>query len=307
MKKKVVLLAGGFSEEREISLQSSVAINKALIELGYEVKVADPKDFDSWLHLGEYLIKTDPYIVFNGLHGGEGEDGTVQAFLTLLNIPYTGSGSKASSLAMDKTTSFLIANALEIMVPPFMALTRPKRETGYDAESSAFPFVVKPNSSGSSYGVTIVENEDQIAPAVKDALRFSDKIICQVYIKGSELTVSVLGGKALPVVEIKAKDGWYDYKHKYTAGETEYIVPAKIPKGLAKELQKKSEKLFKEFGCKGYARVDYRYDGSMYYFLELNTLPGMTSLSLTPMAAKEAGISFNELIERIIQLSLKPY
>ncbi len=299
MKKIVALLAGGLSEEREVSLESSRAIYEALVKLGYEAIVIDPKEYCSWLEVGSLLAELNPYVVFNGLHGGEGEDGTLQAFLSLLQIPFTGSGAKASFIAMDKLVSYRIANFLGLLIPEYKVIY--KDDSCVETDSKIMDnLVVKPNNSGSSYGISIVKNGKDLKKAVKEALKYSDKAIIQKYITGSELTVSILDNKTLPVVEIKAKNGWYDYKHKYTKGKTEYIVPADIPQEVAEEIQQQAMAVFKEFGCSGYARVDFRYDGKDAYFLELNTLPGMTSLSLTPMAAAAVNINFNQLIKKIV-------
>jgi len=303
MKKTVVLLAGGFSEEREISLISSEAIFKSLISLGYNVEKVDVADFSSWLEFGSYLVRIKPHIVFNGLHGGIGENGKIQAFLSLLKIPFTGSGYEASVLAMDKIVSFQIAASLNVLTAPYFIVDN-RNCQDFDIKKTGYPLVVKPNDSGSSCGITIIADEGGLNDAVQKAFQYSSRVICQQYVAGSELTVSILGNKALPVVEIRPKKGWYDFTNKYTQGNTEYIVPAEISSALTNNLQRDAKNLFKELGCKAYARIDFRYDGKDYYLLELNTLPGMTSLSLTPMAAQYAGISFDNLIDKIIEYSL---
>lgn len=299
MKKLVVLLAGGFSEERAVSLDSSKAINEALVKLGYEVMVIDPREYSSWLETGSLLSELDPYIVFNGLHGGAGEDGTLQAYLSLLKIPFTGSGFKASALAMDKLVSYKIASSLGLLIPEYYTAGKEDSVVNKNTDING-KLVVKPNCSGSSYGISIIDDGKDLNKAVKQALKYSSKAIIQRYISGSELTVSILDGQTLPVVEIKAKDGWYDYTHKYTKGKTEYIVPAGIAEETAQKLQQQAFAVYEDLGCSGYARVDFRYDGEKAYFLELNTLPGMTSLSLTPMAAAAAGINFKQMIKKIV-------
>ena len=311
MNKLVVLLAGGLSEEREISLATSEAVHTALLELGYEVEVVDPQNFSSWLSLGGYLKEAKPYIVFNGLHGGIGENGTIQAFLDMIKLPYTGSGYKASAVTMDKIMSFRIASSLGVKVAPYVVLDKPQADNkqiftpeGVTIQSvvRSEGGVIKPNDSGSSYGVTITEDESQIESALNKAYQYSDKVIFQKFIKGSELTVSILGTKALPVVEIKANDGWYDYTHKYTKGKTEYIVPANIPVATAQQLQQTSEMLFKEFGCQGYARVDFRVDEQGNIFvLEINANPCIAPDSGFVAAAQQAGISHEQLIDRIVK------
>jgi D-alanine-D-alanine ligase len=300
-----VLLQGGNSEERDISLKSSAAIKRGLLEIGYEVTELDPHNFISYWELGSKLLEIDPYIVFNGLHGGDGEDGTVQALLSLLNIPFTGTGMKGSALCMDKAHSYSVATAIGIRVPPYLCLNR---EQSYDifkiGASYNFPLVIKPNESGSSVGISIVTSYDQITPAIAEAFQYSDRVIIQKFIAGSELAVSVLGDETLPIVEIKVKEGWYDFTNKYTEGKSIYEVPATLSEEMILELQTSSLAIYNTFDCKAYARVDFRYDGTEFYFLEVNTLPGMTELSLTPMAAEKAGIPFPKLLEKIIQLSL---
>jgi D-alanine-D-alanine ligase len=305
MNKKVVLLQGGHSPEREVSLSSAKAIGKALLFLGYCVDVVDPADYNSYPDLGREILSKDPCFVFIGLHGSTGEDGTIQAFLNLLGIPFTGSDMKASVLCMDKTLSHTIVSRLGLNYPDTVVFHNP---CAYDEDALirrlGLPFVVKPNDSGSSVGTFIVRDRQGIPSALNQAFKFTRNVLCQKYISGSELTVTVLGGKALPVVEIKVSGGWYDYVNKYTKGRTVYQLPAEITDELACELKKSGEDVFRELGCRAYARIDYRYDGNDYYFLEANTLPGMTDLSLTPMAAAEAGITFPELIEMIIDYSL---
>ena len=306
MNTRVVLLQGGNSEERDISLKSSAAISKGLNSLGYEVIAVDPKDFNSAWDLGQKLISLKPFIVFNGLHGGEGEDGTIQALLSLLNIPFTGTGMKGSALCMDKTMSYGIASSIGIKTPAYLSIIKGQ---DYDifriGALFGFPLVVKPNDSGSSFGVTIVQSQDQLPVAIQKAFQHSGRIIIQKFIGGSELAVSVLGSEALPIVEIKVKDGWYDFTNKYTKGKSVYQVPAELSEEDTLRLQAMSLAIYNSFNCKGYARVDFRYDGEEFYFLEVNTLPGMTELSLTPMAAEKAGIDFPHLLEKIIQLSFE--
>ncbi len=304
MKRKVVLLQGGFSEERDISLKSSAAIHQALIDLDYETFQLDPGDFANCLFLGEKIITLKPDIVFIGLHGGSGEDGTIQAFLSLLDIPFTGSGMKSSALCMDKLLSFALAASIGVKIPSYLVLDKESKNYSSIIDRLGLPLVIKPNNSGSSVGISIVKEPSTLKTAITEAFRYSRQVIAQKYIAGSELTVSILGERALPVVEIKVKEGWYDYQNKYTKGKTIYEVPAVLPAKVTKELQEFGLRIFKLFDCRAYARVDFRYDGQDLYFLEVNTLPGMTSLSLTPMAAKEVGISFPELIKMIIEFSL---
>lgn len=304
MSRKIVLLQGGYSEEREISLKSSASIHEALNELGYDTTTLDPLDFPHYLSLGEKILTIHPDMVFLGLHGGDGEDGTIQAFLSLLKIPFTGSGMKSSALSMDKQYSFAVASSIGGKIPDYLVYDQKPLDYKYITNRIGFPLVVKPNSSGSSVGVSIVNDPADLDRALGEALQYSKRIIVQRFVPGSELTVSILGNRALPVVEIKVNDGWYDYQNKYTKGKTVYEVPAILTEQETEAIQRESLEIFETFDCRAYARIDFRYDGQDFYFLEVNTLPGMTSLSLTPMAAKEAGISFPLLIKQIIDLSV---
>jgi len=307
MKTKIVLLQGGISNEREISLETSNAIKQALINLKKIVRIIDPQGF---LHNGKMnyssmlkeilTIKCD--IVFNGLHGGEGEDGTVQRLLEIFNIDFTGSTTFGSFVSMNKKISKLLVQNLQLTVPKFISFYKNKSISIEEIlEKFSLPFVIKPNSSGSSVGITIVEKADQLKESLNIAFQYDDEILIEEYIKGREITVAMLGNKPLPVVEIKPKKGWYDYQHKYTKGGSIYEVPAKLSEEESDNVSNLALKIYNEFHCRDYARIDFRYDGKKFYFLEVNTLPGMTALSLVPMAAKAVGISFDELINRIIE------
>lgn len=310
--KKIVILMGGISNEREISLISGAAVEAALNASGYEVFVLDPRDFPS---LAELLLKIKELgadLVFNALHGGAGEDGRIQAALELEDIPYTGSDSKASALAMDKYVSKLIALAEGIPCAKHILfrgnLIEDYKDTQDFAEFSqklGMPIIVKPNVSGSSVGISIVHDLSELGSAVELALAHCPEILLEEYIAGSEITVSILGGKSLPVVEIRPKSGWYDYLNKYSSGNTEYLAPAPLEESVSKMAQVYAERIFRALGCSVYARVDFRVRDGKCYFLEVNTLPGMTKLSLTPMAAAAAGMSFPELLKTIINISIE--
>ncbi|MEA3476149.1 MAG: D-alanine--D-alanine ligase [Candidatus Cloacimonadota bacterium] len=307
MNKRIVLLQGGISNEREVSLETSNAIKQALINLKKIVRIIDPQDF---LHNGKMsyssmlkeilTIKCD--IVFNGLHGGDGENGTIQRLFEIHNINFTGSKSFGSFVSMNKKISKLLVQNLQLTVPKFISFYKNESISIEGIlEKFSLPFVVKPNSSGSSVGITIVEKVGQLRESLNIAFQHDDEILIEEYIKGREITVAMLGNKPLPVVEIKPKKGWYDYQHKYTKGESIYEVPAKLSKEESDNVSNYALKIYNEFQCRDYARIDFRYDGEKFYFLEVNTLPGMTALSLVPMAAKAVGISFDELINRIIE------
>ena len=306
MKSKIVLLQGGISNEREISLETCTAIKKALENLEKTIFIIDPKNFtnNNKINYHSMLNKIKEYncdIVFNGLHGGDGEDGTIQKFLEDSKIDFTGSSTYASSLSMDKNRSKLIVKKLQIPVPKFISSSNKNVNIKKILEKLTLPSVVKPNASGSSVGVSVVEKIEQFPKAIQLAFEYDNEVIVEEFIKGREITVAILGNKPLPAVEIKPQKGWYDYFHKYTAGETVYEIPAKLAKQEADKVSQYAITIYNEFHCRDYARIDFRYNGKDFYFLEVNTLPGMTELSLVPMAAKAVGISFDELINRIIE------
>ncbi len=303
--KKIIILSGGFSEEADVSRNTSAEIEKALYENGKDIILLDPVEFNSYSEMIIKIKELKPDIVFNGLHGAEGEDGRIQSLLALENIPFTGSAQRASAISMDKYISGIIASYIEIKLPNRRLIYK---DYEYDFESIiqnvGFPMVIKPNDSGSSVGISIINKESELEESLRHAFMYSEKAIIEQFIDGRELTVTILGNDALPVVEIVPNDGWYNYKNKYTKGKTIYEVPAKLNIYEVTTIQKQALDVFNLFGCEVYGRVDFRYDGKDFYFLEVNTLPGMTPLSLTPMAAKEAGISFKELLFKIIELSL---
>ena len=300
----IVLLQGGFSPERDISLRSGEAIAKALKCLNHDVYIVDPAEFYTIEDLMMDIRTQNPDLVFIGLHGAEGENGTTQALLKLMNIQYTGSNHQASAVAIDKHLTAYIAKVNEVKVPRQSILNEIPKDLKTLTDFLKFPIVVKPNSAGSSVGVHIVHNEDELKTAMRDALTIDKYILLQQYIEGQEFTVSILGNDVLPVVEIKPITGFYTYENKYTAGKTMYICPAKLTESQTEKIKIFAEKIFNSAGCSIYGRVDFIFDGNEFYFLEINTLPGMREESLLPIAAKEFGISYNQLIERIIKLSL---
>ena len=301
----IIILSGGFSEEAEVSRTSSLEIEKALNKEINNITIIDPVEFDSYSKMINKIKEIEPDIVFNGLHGAEGENGMIQSLLALENIPFTGSGQRASAISMDKYISGILAKYDKIKLPRRRLIYK---DHEYDfksiIKSIGFPMVIKPNDSGSSVGISIINIDNELGKAIQHAFKYSEKVIIEQFIDGRELTVTILGNKALPVVEIIPKDGWYNYKNKYSKGKTIYEVPAKLTNEEVMIIQKQALNVFSLFGCEVYGRVDFRYDGKEFYFLEVNTLPGMTKLSLTPMAAKEAGLGFKELLFKIIELSL---
>jgi D-alanine-D-alanine ligase len=324
----VALLVGGTSPEREVSKSSGYSIYKALISLGYKTILIDPaygknqpKKVDDFFKKENFSeISNNNYIesvnsklfsraeiAFLALHGRWGEDGTIQSLLELKGIKYTGSNVVTSAIAMDKLMSKILFKHYEIITPAWIVVEKHDIEKVIKKKiknSFGYPCVVKPNDQGSTVGLTVCKNAEGLSKAIKLAQKFSDKVLIEEYIAGHEVTVGVLDNKALPVLEIKPKHGVYDYKCKYTSGMSVYEVPANLPEWVQQELQAQALKAYNALGCKVYARMDFRLSNDYNtYCLEVNTLPGMTSTSLVPKMAKAIGISFEELIDRIIKLS----
>lgn len=343
----IVLISGGISAEREVSLSSGRSILKALRENGHIVTVVDPvygaervseeiifKDNVSEIYpdihsLQDLKIKSYKNILscfnsdifdncdiaFIGLHGKFGEDGRIQAILDSRGIKYTGSGVVSSVVSIDKEFSKIIFRQNGILTPDWITLKKNDDintvlMTEKINTTFGLPFVVKPCNEGSTVGLTIVKdfNDNKFGEAINLAFRYSDKILIERYIKGKEITVAVLDERTYPIIEIRPKDGYYDYHHKYTHGMTEYICPAEIPLNIAENVKEAGLKAHRALGCEVYSRVDFILtEDDTAYCLEANTLPGMTSLSLVPKSVKAAGIDFNKLVEQIINLSLNKY
>ena len=294
MAKKVLVLTGGFSAEREVSLATGKCVCDALKKAGYEVLDHDWRD---GFALVEILKKEKPDVVFNALHGNWGEDGEIQGFLDVLQIPYTHSGLRASVIGMDKFLTKELARLNGIKVPDGeMKTFREFREKG---TSVPLPYVVKPVSDGSSVGVYIIRKSEDLTRVRYDDNR---EILIEEFIGGQELTCMVLNGKAHVVTELRASDEFYDYHAKYTDGVTRHVLPAEIPVEAADCCKAYAEKLHAALGCEGVSRCDFRYnakDGVV--LLEINTAPGMTSLSLVPEQARYIGISYEELCSGLVE------
>jgi len=327
---KIALFAGGTSPERAVSKSTGAAIFNALTSLGYQTVVIDPayglnqpenvmKIFaeedhaevsnKNYIEVVNSHLLNNVDLVFLALHGRWGEDGTIQSLLELRGIKYTGSNVLSSAIAMDKIMSKILFQHNDIKTPAWFSVD--VRHINLDAaikqigDSFGFPCVVKPNDQGSTVGLTICKKEEDAEAAIKLAHHFSEKALIEEYIDGHELTVAIVENKALPVLEIKPKHNYYDYECKYTHGMSEYVVPAEIPTEIFSLLQEQALKAFNALGCSGYGRVDFRVDKNFNsYCLEVNTLPGMTSTSLVPKMADAVGISFEQLVEKIIILSL---
>jgi len=295
----IAVLMGGNSSEWEVSLRTGQAVIDAVKKIGWEV---EPYPYDEDLPSVLSTLKSVD-VVFNALHGGEGEDGTVQKILENLHIKYTGSGPEASSLAMDKRRTKLLLEDNQIPTPDWFHFQMEASDfIKIGKEKFTYPVVVKPNTDGSTMGVTLVKEAKEFDPALEIAEEFGSDVLIEKYIPGREITVAILGDSALPVIEILPSHELYDYTCKYTEGMSQYECPANLPNKLARQVSKTAERISALMSCRHYCRVDFRLDQENRFFcLEVNTLPGFTRTSLVPKAALEVGISFNELIKRIIQ------
>lgn len=294
MARKVLLLFGGFSAERNVSINSAKDIAAALKSKGYTVVEFELNDV--W-QLLQVLQTEKPDVVYNGLYGNWGEDGEIQGLLDMLQIPYTHSGLKASAIGMDKHLTKLLAaqNGVKVAQSEQKTVMQYKKE----GTSLAYPYVIKPVSDGSSVGVFIVKNADDAAKVTYPDLQ--TRILIEKYIAGREFTVMCLQGKAHVLTELKAKNEFYDYEAKYTDGFTQHILPAEVDEKVAQECMRYAETVHRVLGCKTLSRSDFRYnpqDGVV--FLEINTNPGMTSLSLVPEQAKYIGISYADLCDLLV-------
>jgi D-alanine-D-alanine ligase len=296
-KRRVGVLMGGFSREREISLKTGKAIVKALTEKGY---AAD--GIDVGRDLADVLLKEKIELAFLALHGKFGEDGTVQGMLEMMRIPYTGSGVLASALALHKVLTKKVIACENIPTPRYEVLSREEIEKKrVEGSSLPFPRVVKPAREGSTIGISIVREEKDWLPALKEAARYDEEVLVEGFIAGKEITVGILENIPLPIVEIVPRSGFYDYHSKYTKGETEYVIPARIGREKYLYAQEISMRAFRALRCSGCVRVDLMTDQEENpYVIDLNTMPGMTETSLLPQAAGYAGIPFEDLIERIL-------
>lgn len=343
----IVVLCGGTSTERDVSISSGSLVAKALrqnnhnvvlldVFMGYEEndvcdvenlfnigydfsknlgvaeaipdidKIKKSRKYKSNSFLGKNVIDICSYadICFLALHGDEGEDGRLQATFDILGIKYTGSGYLASAVAMNKgiTKSILLSN--NISTPRGEVYTTVEQSSNWDY----FPCVVKPCSGGSSVGVSLVNTKEDFNKAMESAFVYENEVLVEQFVKGREFSIGVLDGKALPIIEIVPKEGFYDYVNKYQSGKTEEICPAILTKEQTKYLQEQAELTYKALGLGAYSRIDFLLDSNnISYCLEANTLPGMTPTSLLPQEAQAINIDFNSLCEKIIELSFKKY
>ena len=294
-KLRVGVLMGGQSAEREISLKTGRAICQALIRRGYSVVSIDVD-----ASLPQQLIRKPLDVAFLALHGPGGEDGTVQGLLEVLGIPYTGSGVRASAVAMDKAMTKAILQVNDIPVPSGIVVQRSESRKNWSTRLQ-LPQVVKPSTEGSTIGVSIVRKRSELPAALRRAYRFGEKVVVESYIDGREIALAVLDGEALPAVEIISPGGFYDYAAKYQKAETQYLCPAPLPRKILKDIQKMAVHAYSVIGCEGAARVDFRISKrGRPAILEINTIPGMTERSLLPMAAAQAGMTYDTLVERML-------
>lgn len=294
---KVAVLMGGSSAEREVSLLSGNAVLKALVDMGVDAHGFDVSDASVLSDLQEHEINR----VFIALHGRWGEDGVIQGALEVLSLPYTGSGVLGSAIAMEKGRCKLMWIGAGLPTPEFLFL-----QNEHDLELAeveiGFPMAIKPSREGSSLGVSKANNRDELVQFWHAAKQLDDIVLAEKWITGTELTVAILGDRALPVIRLEAEGEFYDFDAKYVSDETAYICPCGLPAELETDVQKLAVQAFDVASCSGWGRVDVLLDKDQKpYLLEVNTVPGMTSHSLVPMAAKQAGLDFNQLVLRILE------
>src|SRR5215831_12871117 len=329
---KVALLMGGRSSEREISLRTGRGIAQALRNLGHDVASIDaangkllpageeekaalpaaavrdlPAQTATLMTSSQAMNEAD--VVLIALHGGEGEDGTIQALLELSGRPYTGSGVMASALAMNKAMSKRIFEHEGIPTPEWQLVRAGSVLPTIDVTKlGGYPLVVKPNAEGSTVGLSVVTRAEDLPAAIHEAGRFGPEVLIERFIPGRELTVALLGEEALPIVEIRPKHGHYDYEAKYTSGMSEYFCPADLPEPLAQHISELGVRASLALDCRGVTRVDFRLSPQNEAFcLEVNTIPGMTPTSLVPMAAKARGLSYDQVVQKMLDLALEEH
>ncbi|MBV8045007.1 D-alanine--D-alanine ligase [Pluralibacter sp.] len=305
MADKIAVLLGGTSAEREVSLNSGAAVLAGLREAGVDAYAVDPRDEDITLLKSKGFKK-----VFIALHGRGGEDGTLQGLLELTGIPYTGSGVMASAISMDKLRSKLLWQGAGLPVAPWVALTRAEFAQGLSAEDSqriaalGLPLIVKPSREGSSVGMSKVNESRALDAALAQAFQHDDDVLIEKWLSGPEFTVAVVGEEILPSIRIQPAGTFYDYEAKYLSDETKYFCPGCEEPQREEEMKALVLKAWNILGCSGWGRIDVMQDeDGQLYLLEANTSPGMTSHSLVPMAARQAGMSFSQLVVRILDLA----
>lgn len=287
--RKIGVLMGGMSSEREISLKSGNAVLASLVRSGYQAVGIDA-DRDLVERIGRERVE----VAFVALHGRWGEDGAAQGLLEMMGIPYTGSGVLGSALGIDKCLGKLLLLSLDVPTPPYRICTSP------EAADFPLPFVAKPSREGSTVGISIVRRESEVVPAIKTALKYDRKVLLEKFVKGREITVGIVNGTALPIVEVRPKSGFYDYTSKYTKGLTEYIVPAQLSPSVTERAADEALTVWQHFDLSGCARIDMIIEGETPLVIDINTSPGMTETSLVPKAWGQLGKTFDELVEAIL-------
>ncbi|HMQ09815.1 MAG TPA: D-alanine--D-alanine ligase [Oligoflexia bacterium] len=300
---KIVVLQGGFSKEREVSLKTAKAIVSALEEGGFKnVATVDVKQ-----GFVKQLLTQDIDVAVNALHGNYGEDGTIQGLLESLDIPYTGAGVEASALCMNKFVSKLLMqyNGVATADYQYIRIEEAFKDIEAKADALGYPLVIKPCHEGSTYGLKVVQKAEDFLDSYEWCKPYGQTFILEKYISGREITVAVLNGKCLPIVEISPKSGFYDYEAKYTPGKTEFACPAQLSSSLQQQAETLAYKSAQILGVLDFCRVDMMLDNDQAFVLEVNTLPGMTPTSLFPRAALAAGMSFFDLLQVLIFQALQ--
>lgn len=287
---RIAVLMGGPSAEREVSLRSGAASADALRQAGFEVSEVIVNDAD-------FVVPAGTDLAFLAMHGPFGEDGQVQDILNARGIPFTGAGADVSRITIDKEKTKEKFRAAGVPTPKGQLVHK------LEEISVPLPVFIKPNTQGSSVGSRSASTKEELSAAVADALKYDTSVLVEQLIKGRELTVGVLGDQALPIIEIRPLEGFYDYTNKYTKGKTEYFCPADLPKDITELIQGYALKAHRSVGEAVYSRVDFLLEGNQPYCLEINTIPGMTATSLLPKAAAAVNIPFPQLCRRIVELS----
>ncbi|QDX96413.1 D-alanine--D-alanine ligase [Pectobacterium carotovorum subsp. carotovorum] len=305
MTEKVAVLLGGTSAEREVSLLSGQAVLAGLKEAGINAHAVDTRDVSATTLKEEGFAK-----VFIALHGRGGEDGTLQGVLEFLGLPYTGSGVMASALTMDKLRTKQVWQAVGLPVSPYVALDRRQySEMAANALLAKFthlglPLIVKPSREGSSVGMSKVNTLSELPAALEEAFRHDDDVLVEKWLTGPEYTVAILGDEVLPSIRIQPAGTFYDYEAKYLSDDTQYFCPSGLPDDKEQALAELAMAAYRAVGCRGWGRVDFMLDSDgAFYLLEVNTSPGMTSHSLVPMAAHQRGLTFSQLVVKILELA----
>jgi len=302
--KKILVVQGGISSEREISLRSGKACIRALKQLKYKITIFDPAK-EHLSKIKQYKKKID--LIFNALHGRDGEDGIAQSYFEYFKIPYTHSGVISSMNAMDKIISKKIFKKKGLLTPNYIFLNSANYKKIIKKKSLRnskfnYPMVVKPSNEGSSIGVKICKNYNQLKLSVEKLIKIYKSLIVENYIAGQEIQVAVINGKALGAIELKPRRKFYDYKAKYSkSAHTRHIMPANISEKNYRSVLKQGEKAHQILNCRGITRSDFKFINNKFYLFEINTQPGMTDLSLVPEVANYVGITFKELVKKIIE------